>query len=100
MALQSGSFRRAIICLATAICLLRAEGKRGITPEDYFSIKSLPFPQIATEKNAGDLRLTAFDQKKNRRSSAIWLVPTDGGADPRQLTAEEFSSTSPRWSHN
>jgi dipeptidyl aminopeptidase/acylaminoacyl peptidase len=100
MALQSGSFRRAIICLATAICLLRAEGKRGITPEDYFSIKSVADPQISPDGKQVAFVLTTIDEKKNRRRSAIWLVPTDGGADPRQLTAEEFSSSSPRWSHN
>src|SRR3954447_23411000 len=100
MVLQFTPFRRAILCLATALCLLRGEGKRGITPEDYFSIKSVSDPQISPDGKQVAFVLTTVDEKKNRRRSAIWLVPTDGTADPRRLTAEEFSSSSPRWSHN
>jgi len=42
--------------------------------------------------------LTTIDQKKNRREPSIWLVPADGSAWPRRISADGFNSTAPRWS--
>jgi dipeptidyl aminopeptidase/acylaminoacyl peptidase len=94
--------------LFTVICFLclgslgaqasRAQSKRGVTPEDYFSFKFMGDPHISPDGKVVAYVVTAIDQKKNRRESAIWVVPIDGSAAPRRLSAEGFSSNSPRWS--
>src|SRR6266481_429144 len=94
--------------LFTVICFLclgslgsqasRAQSKRGVTPEDYFSFKFMGDPHISPDGKVVAYVVTGIDQKKNRRESSIWIVPIDGSAAPRRLSAEGFSSNSPRWS--
>src|SRR5580692_9654217 len=92
----------ALICL---LCLgslgqspAAAQTKRGVTPEDYLSFKFVGDPHISPDGKTLAFVLTTIDQKKNRRESAIWIVPTDGSAAARRFSAEGFSSNSPRWS--
>lgn len=75
----------------------RAQSKRGVTPEDYLSFKFISDPHISPDGKSVAYVLTTIDQKKNRRESSVWLVPIDGSAAPRRLSAEGFSSSSPRW---
>src|SRR6202521_417107 len=77
---------------------MRAQTKRGITPEDYFSFQFIGDPHLSPDGKAVAYVLTTIDQKKNRRESSIWLLSVDGSAPPRRLSAEGFSSSSPRWS--
>jgi dipeptidyl aminopeptidase/acylaminoacyl peptidase len=77
---------------------VRAQSKRGITPEDYFSFKFVGDPHISPDGKVVAYVLTTIDQKKNKRESAIWVVPADGSSAPRRLSADGFSSNSPRWS--
>ena len=79
-------------------CAARAESKRGVTPEDYLSFKFVGDPHISPDGKVVAYVLTTIDQKKNKRESSVWLVPLDGSAAPRRLSAEGFSSNSPRWS--
>jgi dipeptidyl aminopeptidase/acylaminoacyl peptidase len=76
----------------------RAQSKRGVTAEDYLSFKFIGDPHISPDGKIVAFVLTTIDQKKNRRESAIWIVPADGSAAPRRFSAEGFSSNSPRWS--
>lgn len=97
-----------LLALFTVICFLclgslgsqasRAQSKRGVTPEDYFSFKFMGDPHISPDGKVVAYVVTSIDQKKNRRESSIWVVPIDGSAAPRRLSAEGFSSNSPRWS--
>jgi dipeptidyl aminopeptidase/acylaminoacyl peptidase len=75
-----------------------AQSKRGVTAEDYLSFKFVGDPRISPDGKVVAFVLTTIDQKKNRRESAIWIVPSDGSAAPRRFSAEGFSSNSPRWS--
>jgi dipeptidyl aminopeptidase/acylaminoacyl peptidase len=86
-----------LLCML-ACPALRAQTKRGITPEDYFSFQFISDPHLSPNGTAVAYVLTTIDQKKNRRESSIWLAPIDGPALPRRLSAEGFSSNSPRWS--
>jgi dipeptidyl aminopeptidase/acylaminoacyl peptidase len=76
----------------------RAQTKRSVTAEDYLSFKFVGDPHISPDGKVVAYVLTVIDQKKNRRESSIWVVPADGSAAPRRLSAEGFSSNSPRWS--
>jgi dipeptidyl aminopeptidase/acylaminoacyl peptidase len=77
---------------------LRAQARRGVTPEDYFSFKFIGDPRISPDGKVVVYVLTTIEQKKNRRESSIWAVPADGSSAPRRLSAEGYSSSSPRWS--
>src|SRR6516162_2680200 len=76
----------------------RAQSKRGVTPEDYFSFKFISDPHLSPDGKLVAYVLTTIDQKKNRRESSICLVAADVSAAPRRLSAENFSSNAPRWS--
>ena len=91
---------RGVFVLGIAALSLQATEKRGIRAEDYFAIKSLSTPEISPDGSKVAFVITTIDVKKNRRNSAIYLIPADGSAEPRRLTAEGFSSTSPKWSHD
>jgi dipeptidyl aminopeptidase/acylaminoacyl peptidase len=81
-----------------AVVPLRAQTKRGITAEDYFAFQFISDPHLSPDGEAAAYVLTTIDQKKNRRESSVWLVRADGSALPRRLSAEGFTSNSPRWS--
>lgn len=76
----------------------RAQTKRGVTPEDYFSFKFVADPHISPDGKVVVYVLTTINQKKNHRESSIWAVPADASSAPRRLSAEGFSSNAPRWS--
>ena len=87
-----------LIFLFASVIHLHAGDKRAITPEDYFAFKSLADPHISPDGKEVVYVVTTVDQKRNRRDSAIWLVPLDASSAPRRLSAEGFNSSSPRWS--
>lgn len=76
----------------------RAETKRGVTPEDYFAFTFMGDPHLSPDGKTVVFVVTTIDKKKNRRDSSIWIVPADGSAASRRLSAQGFSSSSPRWS--
>ncbi len=71
---------------------------RGITPEDYLRFEFVGNPAISPDGKSVAFPLTKINEKLNRRMTAIWLVPYDGSAAPRPLTAETVSSSNPQWS--
>ncbi|MBZ5524779.1 MAG: S9 family peptidase [Acidobacteriia bacterium] len=75
-----------------------AQTRRGVTPEDYFAFTSVGDPHLSPDGKSVVYVQTVVDQKKNRRESSIWLVPADGSAAPRRLSAQGFSASAPRWS--
>ena len=96
---------RALFAFASLLTLvifaprdLRAQARRGVAPEDYFSFKFIGDPHISPDGKVVVYVLTTIEQKKNRRESSIWAVPADGSSAPRRLSAEGHSSSSPRWS--
>jgi dipeptidyl aminopeptidase/acylaminoacyl peptidase len=97
------------LCVASAVAAfslfgvfgagaMRAQTRRGITPEDYFAFKFISDPRISPDGKTIAYVLTTIDQKKNRRESSIWLIPADGSLAPRRLSSEFFSASAPRWS--
>src|SRR5689334_7264332 len=85
----------AALILAVAV---PAFAKRGVTAEDYFNFEFINDAHISPDGKQVAYVFTNIDQKRNRRNNSIWLVPADGHAAPRRLTAEAFNSNSPRWS--
>jgi dipeptidyl aminopeptidase/acylaminoacyl peptidase len=42
--------------------------------------------------------MTVIDTAANKRVSSVWAVAASGGSEPRQLSADGVSSSSPHWS--
>src|SRR4051812_23871624 len=89
-------FRFIAICLPTFS--VSGFAKRGITPEDYFAFESANDPRLSPDGRQAAYVVTTVDQKRNRRTSSIWVVATDGHSAPRRLSSEGSSANSPRWS--
>ena len=86
---------KAFALLFAAASLIAA---RGITPEDYLRFEFVGKPAISPDGKSIAFPLTKINEKLNRRMTAIWLVPYNGSAPPRLLTAESVSSSNPQWS--
>lgn len=84
--------------LAAALLVSPLLAKRGVTPEDYFAFQFVSDPRLSPDGAQAAYVVTRIDQKQNRRMSSIWLAPVDGKQQPRALTSETLSSSSPRWS--
>jgi dipeptidyl aminopeptidase/acylaminoacyl peptidase len=74
----------------------RAADKRMITEMDLFKFVWAADPQISPDASRIVFVRVWVDQKADRYDSALWIVPTDGGA-ARQLTSGPRDS-GPRWS--
>jgi dipeptidyl aminopeptidase/acylaminoacyl peptidase len=91
--------RNRLSCLTILMVLAApALAKRGVTPEDYYAFEFINDPHLSLDGSQAAYVRSSIDQKRNRRTSAIWLVATDGHSTPRRLTAEGYNATSPRWS--
>ncbi len=73
-----------------------ADGKRAITEMDLFKFVWIADPQISPDGSRVAFVRVWVNQKADRYDSALWIVPTTGGA-ARQLTAGPRDA-SPRWS--
>lgn len=73
-------------------------GARGLIPEDYLRFEFVGAPALSPDGKSVVYPLTRINEKLNRRITTLWLVPVDGSAAPRLLTAEGVSSTNPQWS--
>src|SRR5690348_4613269 len=71
--------------------------KRNLTIDDYFRIKDVSDPQISPEGDRVADVVAARSLKDDKNHARIWMIPSAGGqAIP--LTAEDVSSSHPRWS--
>jgi dipeptidyl aminopeptidase/acylaminoacyl peptidase len=70
--------------------------KRLITEADLFKFAWIADPQISPDGSRVAFVRVWVNQKADRYDSALWMVPTNGGA-ARQLTAGPRDA-SPRWS--
>ncbi len=89
----------AIFCLTIALApgASSAAARRGIAEKDLFDFVWLGDPQVSPDgARVAYVRVTV-DEKKNGYDTAIWMVPSTGQEEPRQLTSGPRDS-SPRWS--
>ena len=55
-------------------------------------------PQLSPDGSQIAYVVTRVDEDRNRYRSRVWLVPSDGSAPPRPVSAGEENDASPRWS--
>lgn len=72
--------------------------RQPITAEDLYAFRFIGDPRLSPDGSSVAFTVTVADRERNDYRSRIWLVPTDGGAAPRPLTAGIGKDTSPRWS--
>jgi dipeptidyl aminopeptidase/acylaminoacyl peptidase len=83
-----------VLSLAT---IAFAQENRQFTIEELLKVRRVGDPQVSPKGDFVAYTITDINMDANRGVTQIYLVPI-GGGEPRQLTKEEQSSTSPRWS--
>ena len=86
-----------VFLLASVAWAHQAEGKRGVTPEDYFAFEFISDPRISPDGKLVAYVVTTVDQKQNRRHASIWMAATDGSRAPWQFTTSPQNASAPRW---
>ncbi len=72
--------------------------RQPIAAEDLYAFQFVGDPRLSPDGSRVAFVVTVADRERNDYRSRIWLVPTDGSAPPRPLTAGTGKDTSPRWS--
>jgi dipeptidyl aminopeptidase/acylaminoacyl peptidase len=70
---------------------------RAITVDDVFEIRGVGDPQIAEDGKWVAYTVSTASLEKDKTETRIWMTPA-GGGDPVAMTAEDVSSSHPRWS--
>jgi dipeptidyl aminopeptidase/acylaminoacyl peptidase len=92
------SFQSLRALLALLLFSIPSLASRGVTAEDYFGFRFVADTAISPDGRQVAYTVTTIDATANKRVSAVWVVATSGGAEPRQLSASGFNSSAPRWS--
>jgi dipeptidyl aminopeptidase/acylaminoacyl peptidase len=89
-------FAVSIISLFAFAALVSAQERR-FTIDDLLKVRRVGDPQVSPKSDFVAFTITDVDKVANKSTTQIYLVPLSGG-EPRQLTNDEHSSASPRWS--
>jgi dipeptidyl aminopeptidase/acylaminoacyl peptidase len=84
-----------VVLLACASLALAQE--RRFTIDDLLKVRRVGDPQVSPKGDQVAFTVTDVDKAANKSTTQIYLVPLSGG-EPRQLTNDDRSSTTPRWS--
>ena len=71
--------------------------KRGLLPTDLSAIKEVSDAQISPDGSRVVYVVSEVAPDRSRTISRLWIVPTTGG-EPKLLTKNDASETTPRWS--
>jgi dipeptidyl aminopeptidase/acylaminoacyl peptidase len=88
----------AVLSAFAAPAAVFAEGKRPMTVDDLFRFKRVSDPQLSPDGQTVAYVVGAVDLNANSSSSSIWLAPTAGKGESRQLTNTTKKDKHPRWS--
>ncbi|MBI3364085.1 MAG: S9 family peptidase [Ignavibacteriae bacterium] len=75
-----------------------AQTKRPMELEDMFRVKRVTDPQFSPDGKWVAFVTTVVDKPNNKTNSDIWIIPSDGRGEPRQLTNSPKHDRHPRWS--
>jgi dipeptidyl aminopeptidase/acylaminoacyl peptidase len=68
-----------------------------LTIQHHFEMGAVSDPQVSPEGDWVVYTVTRKDLDEDKSFSRIWMIPADGG-EPVAMTAEDESSSHPRWS--
>lgn len=89
-------FTFVVITLFAMVTFAFAQEKR-LTIDELLKVRRVGDPQVSPKGDLVAFTITDVDQAANKSTTQIYLVPL-GGGETRQLTNDEHSSSSPRWS--
>jgi dipeptidyl aminopeptidase/acylaminoacyl peptidase len=91
--------RPAVLALATfmAVAAIAAD-KQPITHEALFLMKRVGSPSISPDGKWVVFSVTEPSYDSKETVSDLWIVPSDGSAKPRKLTASKAGESDPAWS--
>jgi dipeptidyl aminopeptidase/acylaminoacyl peptidase len=69
-----------------------------MTADDLFQIAWVSDPNITPDGQAVAFVLTKMDREADDYRSAVWVVPTNEGNDPKRFTWSGNKDSAPRWS--
>jgi len=75
-------------------------GKRGITSEDLYQLKSVANPQLSPDGNSLVYVQTTIDQETDEYVSHLYYKDLERGLEPVQWTFGKGKNMTPRWSPN
>lgn len=88
-----------LVCAAGWASMVAAdEGPRPLDAETMWTMKRLATPALSPDGATAVVKVTGYDLETNEPSSDLWLVPTGGDGEPRQLTTHPASESDPAWS--
>lgn len=77
----------------------QGQGRRLLTVDDIFQIKSVRDPQISPDGAWVAYTVSALNAEKDNSDTDVWMTSlTDPSASPLRLTSSDKPETSPRWS--
>ena len=86
-------------CAAALLCApLAAQQRHTITHEDVFLMKRIGSPAISPDGRWVVFSVTEPSYTEGDQISDLWLVPTDGSAEPRRLTNTKGGESGVAWS--
>src|SRR5437870_992675 len=88
-------FAISLTVIASVTSLIAQE--RRFTIDDLVKVRRVSDPQVSPKGGLVAFTITDMDKAANKGTTQIYTVPLNGG-EMRQLTNDEHSSTSPRWS--
>jgi len=89
-------FAVSVISLLACASLAFAQERR-FTIDDLLKLRRVSDPQVSPKRDLVAFTITDVDKASNKSTTQIYVVPL-GGGETRQLTNDEHSSASPRWS--
>src|SRR6267154_2311891 len=87
-----------IACLIWLASPLAAQQRHTITHEDVFLMKRVGSPAISPDGRWIVFSVTEPSYTEAEQVSDLWLVPTDGSAEPRRLTNSKGGEGGVDWS--
>jgi dipeptidyl aminopeptidase/acylaminoacyl peptidase len=89
---------RFLACLPLLTTPLLAQQRHTITHEDVFLMKRVAAPAISPDGRWIVFSVTEPSYTETEQVSDLWLVPTDGTAQPRRLTNSKSGESGVDWS--
>src|SRR5260221_3401216 len=89
-------FAVSVLSLLACVSIAFAQERR-FTVDDLLKVRRLRHPQLSPKGDLVAFRITDGDKTANKSTTQIYVIPA-GGGEMRQLTNDEHSSASPRWS--
>src|SRR5256886_12066755 len=85
-----------VISLLACVSFAFAQERR-FTIDELLKVRRVSDPQLSPKGDQVAFTITDVDKTANKTTTQIYVVPLSGG-ETRQLTNDEHSSSSPRWS--